>query len=340
MSLLSLTEAQEVLANPFAHEDLDFLAVDLTGIENIARPDDLAAQLLALPAMTVAVVEGAVDRRSAVAADAFDVTLGPVSEGDWVGCTEPVVEVRKLADAAATNPHAVLTLVQLLRIGRDLSLRDALVAESLAYSTLQSGDEFATWLTAQPRKAAEPEDDLVLSRREGSTLWVTLNRPARHNAFNAPMRDALVEILRVAAADPSVGGVVLEAAGPNFCSGGDLAEFGSHPDPATAHHVRSIRSAGWWLHQLGDKVRVHVQGKCVGAGIELPAFTPSVIALGDATFRLPEVTMGLVPGAGGTASMTRRIGRQRMAWLAVSGSEIDSATALQWGLIDRIRDAR
>jgi len=338
LSLLSLAEARELLAGPFAHEDVDFLAVDLA---DLTEPvDGLADDLLALPAVTVGVVEGPVEPRLAEVADAFDVVLGPASFGDWVGCEDPASELTALAEAAARNPHAALCLAQLLRIGRHLDIRDALVAESLTYSTLQSGAEFARWMDRQPDREADVESDLVLSRRDGSTLWLTLNRPQRHNAFNAPMRDQLVELLRVAAADNSIGGVVLEGAGPNFCSGGDLAEFGSHPDPATAHHVRSIRSAGWWLHQLGDRARVHVQGRCVGAGIELPAFTPSVIALDDATFRLPEVTMGLVPGAGGTASMTRRIGRQRMAWLALTGAEIDAPTALSWGLIDRIRDVR
>lgn len=338
MSLLSLAEAQDVLADPFAHEELDFLAVDLDGV---AADDRLATQLLAVPAVTVAVVGGSVDKGAAPVADAFDIVLGPPdTPGDWVACDDPGAEVDALAAAAAANPQAARCLVQLLRMGRDLSVRDALIAESLTYSTLQAGPEFAAWLAGRSGEDRVPETDVVLSRRDGSTLWLTLNRPHRHNAFNAPMRDSLVELLRVAAADSSVGGVVVEGAGPNFCSGGDLAEFGTLPDPATAHQVRSMRSPGWWLHVLGEKARVHVQGRCVGAGIELPAFTPSIIAAPDATFRLPEVAMGLVPGAGGTASMTRRIGRQRMTWLALTGAEIDSRTALAWGLIDRIRDAR
>lgn len=341
MTLLSLPEAKELLRSPFAHEETEFLAVDLRALES---PDDaLANALLALPAVTVAVVDGPVNRLAAPVADAFDVVLGPSDgDADWVATGDPSAEVERLRRAARANPQASLCLVQLLRMGRRLSLRDALVAESLSYSTLQSGPEFNAWITARPAASAapEPESDVVDVRHEGSTLWVTLNRPHRHNAFNAAMRDALVELLRVAVADPSVSGVVMAGAGENFCSGGDLAEFGTHPDPATAHTVRSIRNAGWWLHALGDRARVHVHGRCVGAGIELPAFTPSIIATEDATFRLPEVAMGLVPGAGGTASMTRRIGRQRMTWLALTGVEIDAQTALSWGLVDRVRDVR
>jgi enoyl-CoA hydratase/carnithine racemase len=85
-----------------------------------------------------------------------------------------------------------------------------------------------------------------------------------------------------------------------------------------------------------DRVRVELHGACVGAGIELPAFTRHVAAREDAFFQLPEVSLGLVPGAGGTVSIPRRIGRQRTAWLAISSARLDPATALEWGLIDEL----
>jgi enoyl-CoA hydratase/carnithine racemase len=60
----------------------------------------------------------------------------------------------------------------------------------------------------------------------------------------------------------------------------------------------------------------------------------------DARFLLPEVAMGLVPGAGGTCSIPRRIGRQRCAWLALTGAAIDAQMALAWGLVDEVRNRR
>ncbi len=66
--------------------------------------------------------------------------------------------------------------------------------------------------------------------------------------------------------------VAIRGAGPAFCSGGDLAEFGTAPDPSTAHLVRLRHSAGQLLHDLADRVTAHIHGACVGAGIELPAF--------------------------------------------------------------------
>jgi len=79
-----------------------------------------------------------------------------------------------------------------------------------------------------------------------------------------------------------------------------------------------------------------VQGACIGAGVELPAFAQHVVARPDAFFQLPELAMGLVPGAGGTVSLPRRVGRQRTAWLTLSGSRLDVMTAKRWGLVDEI----
>jgi enoyl-CoA hydratase/carnithine racemase len=62
-----------------------------------------------------------------------------------------------------------------------------------------------------------------------------------------------------------------------------------------------------------------------------------VVARPDATFWLPELSLGLIPGAGGTVSLPRRIGRQRTAWLALSGRSLDARTALAWGLVDEVR---
>ena len=150
------------------------------------------------------------------------------------------------------------------------------------------------------------------------------------------MRDGLVEGLRAIVCDPSITEVVLRGAGPAFCSGGDLDEFGTLPDPATAHGIRSTRNPGSLLAHCADRVRAELHGACVGAGIELPAFARHVVAAEDAFFQLPEVAMGLVPGAGGTVSIPRRIGRQRTAYLALSGLRLDAATAHRWGLVDEI----
>ena len=109
-------------------------------------------------------------------------------------------------------------------------------------------------------------------------------------------------------------------------------------DPATAHLIRLERSVGRALARLNKATVSYLHGASVGSGIELAAFTDTVVATRDTTIALPEIGLGLVPGAGGTVSLPRRIGRLRTAWLAFSGSTIDAATALGWGLVDEVVD--
>lgn len=101
---------------------------------------------------------------------------------------------------------------------------------------------------------------------------------------------------------------MVAGAGPSFCSGGDLDEFGTAPELVTAHFVRARHGAGGLLHRLAARAEVRVHGSCVGASIELLAFAGRVVAAPGTTFRLREAAMGLMPGAGGTVSIPRRIG--------------------------------
>jgi hypothetical protein len=251
---------------------------------------------------------------------------------------ESDAQLRELAAAVHGSPLASLALVQLLRLGASLGIHDGLIAESLVYSVLQSGPEFRAWLDS--RKAGRPRRQnpapAVLTERTGDRLELTLNRPEKHNAFSAEMRDGLVEALHVAVSDASLAEIVLRGAGPSFCSGGDLDEFGTLPDPASAHGIRSTRSPARLMAACGERLTVELHGACVGAGIELPAFAGRVIAAPDTFVQLPEVAFGLVPGAGGTVSIPRRIGRQRAAWLALTSARLPVEQALAWGLVDEI----
>ena len=234
------------------------------------------------------------------------------------------------------NPVASASLAVLLRAGSHLPVEHALAAESAVYSTLQSGAEFAVWRAINTRKAAGPDSGPpVIGEREDDTLRIVLDRPTRHNAFSRSMRDALSEMLSLAIADDTIARVVLSGNGPSFCSGGDLGEFGTFVDPATAHTTRLARSPARLMHRLADRSHVLLHGACMGAGIELAAFAAKVTAHPDATIALPEIDLGLIPGAGGTVSIPRRIGRQRCALLAFGGP-ITATTAAAWGLVDSV----
>lgn len=240
--------------------------------------------------------------------------------------------------AIAPTPLAAATLVQVLRASARLAPAEALTVESLAYGTLQGGPEFAAWLRGRRPAGVLPASSVppISVARAVTRLTITLDRPARHNAFSAAMRDALAEALALAAVDAEIAEILLRGAGASFCSGGDLDEFGTCPDTATGHLVRSTRSPARLLAALGTRVRAEVHGACIGAGLELAAFASEITATADTFFALPEVAMGLLPGAGGTVSIPRRIGRQRTAALALTGRRLDAATARAWGLIDAI----
>ena len=172
--------------------------------------------------------------------------------------------------------------------------------------------------------------------RQDGGIVVTLTRPRVHNALNTVMRDQLIEALALVRADPTIRSVVIEGAGPSFCSGGDLAEFGSFSDPATAHLVRQQYNIARMLHAVVDRCEARLHGACFGSGIELPALANRVVARADTRICLPELGLGLIPGAGGTWSIPQRIGRHRTALLALTAQPIDAATALDWGLVDAI----
>jgi enoyl-CoA hydratase/carnithine racemase len=244
-------------------------------------------------------------------------------------------EADRLTGIVTHASSAALALTWLLRAGRRLDVVGALAAESATYSALLAGADFASWLGARGPARPPGAPARVTVDRDGDELRIELCRVDRRNAVDAAMREALLDALAIAQGDDQVA-VAITAAGPSFCAGGDLDEFGTAADPALAHVIRMSRSVGRVLHDLRDRVTVRVHGDCIGAGLELPAFAKTVIAAEGSRFRLPEIAMGLIPGAGGTVSVPRRIGRSRALWLALSGDPIDAETALQWGLVDGI----
>lgn len=172
--------------------------------------------------------------------------------------------------------------------------------------------------------------------RKGITLAIQLDRPAAHNAIDRAMRDALREAFELAAIDPDIALVTMRGKGKAFCVGADLSEFGTTRDPATAHAIRMATLPAHAIVGCAAKLEVHVHGACAGSGLEMAAFARRITASPNAWFQLPELAMGLIPGAGGCVSVSRRIGRSRTEELVLSGKRIGARTALEWGLIDEI----
>lgn len=292
-----------------------------------------------VPDLFGAVVLGIGRLSSPADLDGLDVVLGPVQQEGSVASNDPYGEATELARKIAASPEASITLCHILRAGAGLKQSDALLYESLAFSALQSSSVFRAWLANRPAHQNDDRSDddrLVHVARQGDVLTLTLQRPERHNALGSALRDALFSALDLALEDPSIDRVELRGAGPHFSSGGDLTEFGLADDGGHAHLVRVARSVGLRVGALAPKVTAYLHGKCVGAGIEIPAFAGQVIATHNTQIQLPEIAMGLIPGAGGTVSIPRRIGRHRTAWLSLSGEWLGVQTAKEWGLVDAL----
>lgn len=250
------------------------------------------------------------------------------------------VEAHALFQRIEQQPIGALTLVQVLRSTEKLPINQALDIESLAYATLQTGENFKDWLNAQNAepKVVTGQGDAILVSRKGSVIDAVLNRPQHRNSMTVEMRDAIIEVLELLQWDDTITELRISGNGPCYSVGGELREFGSFPDAATAHWVRTVQSPARSLARLADRVSFHVHKACIGSGVELPAFGHKVTAARNTFFQLPELQMGIIPGAGGCVSIPRRIGRQNTAWMVLTGKKINAQKALEWGLIDEILD--
>lgn len=342
---LDAASAAVAVASPFAEEDLS-LAGGVAALV-VADPDVVAwrawrsaagdGPVARLPCVTVArpPALGAGDAEAL----GFDLVLAP-DGGTWTGHDDPDGAAAGLVAAVEASPDAAWALVQLVRAGVSHDVDRGLWAESLVYGLLQTGPAFAAWRAARPAPPARaPEERPAVAVEHGDgEVVVALDRPHVRNAFDARTRDELVEVLRALGTGPPGGRVRLTGRGPAFCSGGDLSEFGTQHDAVLAHAVRAARNPARWLARLAGRVTLvaDVHGACIGAGVELAAYAGEVVASEDAFFALPEVGMGLVPGAGGTVSVPRRVGRARFLWMALTGARLDARTARAWGLVDRL----
>lgn len=251
---------------------------------------------------------------------------------------EPPVSPDALLDAIAAAPRAAAVLALLLRRIETLPTDAALEAESLAYGLLQGSAEHRSWLDERPAPQTCRRGN-VLIERDAARLEITLDRPWARNSIDATMRDRINEALDVAISDPDVESVVFRGRGAAFCAGGDLSEFGTTRDPATAHLIRMQANPAFRLARLRGVLSTEVSGACIGAGLEMAAFASEIVATPNSWFQLPELRMGLIPGAGGCVSVTRRVGRQRAGLMMLSGRRIPVKTARAWGLVDRIGGA-
>jgi enoyl-CoA hydratase/carnithine racemase len=189
-------------------------------------------------------------------------------------------------------------------------------------------------VSTQPAARLEPPV-LLREEREGIATLV-LNRPARQNALSEELIAALQGAADELAADPAVRVVVLAGSGPAFCAGHDLREMRARPDPdyyrdLFARCTRMMLS----LAELPQPVVARVHGVATAAGCQLVATCDLAVASASARFATSGIDVGLFC-ATPAVPLSRNVSRKRAFEMLATGEFIDAATALDWGLVNRV----
>jgi enoyl-CoA hydratase len=179
-------------------------------------------------------------------------------------------------------------------------------------------------------------ETIIYEKRDG-IAYVTLNRPEVLNRYNIQMRDDFYQVLTAIRDDPEVLVVMFKGAGERaFCVGADLSEFGTAPSPIIARQVRFERDVWGTLLGLKQPLIAAVHGFVLGSGVEITCCCDIRIASEDAVFGLPEVSLGMIPAAGGTQTVPRMIGRGKALQFLLTSDRIDVKEAYRIGLVSMV----
>jgi 3-hydroxyacyl-CoA dehydrogenase len=165
--------------------------------------------------------------------------------------------------------------------------------------------------------------------REGDITVVTLNSPPV-NALGATVRDGLAAAFKAAIADPSAKAIVLICEGKTFIAGADISEFGKPPVGVPLNEVQKI------MEDSPKPVVAAIHGTALGGGLEVALVAHYRVAVPSAKFGLPEVNLGILPGAGGTQRLPRVVGPEAALDMVTSGKHVGAKYALDTGLVDEL----
>ena len=176
--------------------------------------------------------------------------------------------------------------------------------------------------------AASP-DSVVTTAREGRVLVVTIANPPV-NALGVAVRQGLAAAIAAAQADDAVAAVLLVGAGKTFIAGADIREFGKPAQPPSLPQVCQ------GIEECSKPVVAAIHGAALGGGLEVAMSAHYRVALPSAKLGLPEVNLGLLPGAGGTQRAPRLMGAKAAAELMLSGKHLGAPAAMAAGLVDKL----
>jgi enoyl-CoA hydratase/carnithine racemase len=179
--------------------------------------------------------------------------------------------------------------------------------------------------------------ETVIYEKNDNIAYVTLNRPQALNAFSVQMRDDLYEVLRAIKADDEVRVVVLKGAGDKaFCAGADLKEFLTAPSVVKARQIRGVRDLWRLFLSMPQPLIAALQGYVLGSGIEISLYCDLRIATPDSVFGLPEVSLGILPAAGGTQVLPRILGLSGALDMLLTGRRLSGEEAFNMGMVQRL----
>jgi len=185
--------------------------------------------------------------------------------------------------------------------------------------------------------AATPVLANVIYEKKGAIAYVTVNRPKVLNALNTPTWRDLRTAFENACNDPAVRGVILTGAGDKaFIAGADISELAHATAIDAEQSSRFGQGVLDLIESLGKPVVAAVNGFALGGGCETAMACTIRIAVDTAKFGQPEVTLGLVPGGGGTQRLPRLVGKGRALQLILSGEMISAQEAHRIGLVNEI----
>ena len=171
----------------------------------------------------------------------------------------------------------------------------------------------------------------LISCQKNRVLTLTLNRPEARNALNNALLEQLAQALEQAQNDDSIGAVVVSGHSRFFAAGADLKEMASRDMPATLNDPRPQLWAR--IERCPKPLLAAVNGYALGAGCELAMLCDIVLAGDNASFGLPEITLGIMPGAGGTQRLIRSVGKALAYRMVLTGETINAGQAQQAGLV-------
>lgn len=174
-------------------------------------------------------------------------------------------------------------------------------------------------------------------RRHGVVAELELDRPQAMNALSTAMAQDIADATAALAADSTVRAVVVTSSSPKaFCVGADLKERNSYTDADLMRQRPVFRAAFLGILNLPVPSIAAVHAYALGGGLELALSCDLIVADESAVVGLPEVTVGVLPGGGGTQLLPRRVGHPRASELIFTGRRVGAAEAVEIGLVDRL----